>query len=87
MAKIRMLCAFSGKLCKECPVYRGRHYYLCFCDEYRGHLDELDKAGGTVAPLDSGLTAARKFEVPFIEPGSAIDPFVTIDERGEGGSI
>jgi len=38
MAKIKMLCPFSKELCRECPQYRGRHYYLCFCTKYRGYL-------------------------------------------------
>ena len=36
MAKEKVLCPFSGQLCKECPLYRGRHYYLCFNKSYRG---------------------------------------------------
>ena len=24
-----VLCPFSGKLCKQCAVYRGRHFQLC----------------------------------------------------------
>ena len=38
MAKIPMLCPFSKELCRECTVYRGRHYYICFRKEYRGYL-------------------------------------------------
>jgi hypothetical protein len=40
MAKVSMRCPFSGVLCKDCPVYRGRHFYLCFCEKYRGCLPE-----------------------------------------------
>lgn len=40
VAKTAMLCPFSNKLCKECAYYRGRHYYLCFSKEYRGHIGE-----------------------------------------------
>jgi len=40
MAKINMLCPFSHRLCDECPLYRGRHYYLCFCKKYRGYIGE-----------------------------------------------
>ncbi|MGQ9654877.1 MAG: hypothetical protein ACUVXD_12500 [Thermodesulfobacteriota bacterium] len=38
MAKEKMICPFSKGLCMECPQYRGRHYYLCFCTKYRGYL-------------------------------------------------
>ena len=38
MAKQRMRCVFSGQLCRECALFRGRHYYLCFARTYRGYL-------------------------------------------------
>jgi hypothetical protein len=38
MAKTEMLCPFSNKPCRECPQYRGRHYFLCFHTKYRGYL-------------------------------------------------
>ncbi|MBA4390736.1 MAG: hypothetical protein C0399_07345 [Syntrophus sp. (in: bacteria)] len=38
MAKIAMTCPFSNKICRDCAVYRGSHYYLCFKKEYRGCL-------------------------------------------------
>lgn len=43
MAKIDMICPFSKQLCQECPLYRGRHYYLCFSTKYRGYLGEKEK--------------------------------------------
>lgn len=38
MAKQKMRCVFSEQLCRECPMFRGRHYYLCFSRTYRGYL-------------------------------------------------
>ena len=38
MAKKPMICPFSKKLCRECSFYVGRHYYLCFSENYRGYL-------------------------------------------------
>ena len=29
MAKLLMICPFSNRMCMECGVYRGRHFYLC----------------------------------------------------------
>ena len=40
MAKTNMLCPFSKRLCSECPLYRGRHYYLSLCQKYRGHISQ-----------------------------------------------
>jgi hypothetical protein len=67
MAKEKMLCPFSGKLCKECPLYRGRHYYLCFNKSYRGHLEDTGEAAAENKPLEPVWEPA---EMP-----SAVDPF------------
>jgi len=40
MAKWKMNCPFSGKGCKECSIYRGRHYFLCFSKRYRGVIGD-----------------------------------------------
>jgi hypothetical protein len=40
MAKTKMLCPFNQRLCDECPIYRGRHFYLGLCQHYRGYLGE-----------------------------------------------
>jgi len=59
MAKIPMLCPFSKELCRECTVYRGRHYYFCFRKEYRGYLGQKSPIGG--------LLSERK--APVVIPG------------------
>jgi hypothetical protein len=74
MAKEDMICPFSGKLCRECPIYRGRHYYLCFSKRYRGHLEKL---GGDISKGNPGtleVEPVRQFRIPAKMP-SAIDPF------------
>ena len=38
MAKDKVMCPFSNKLCKECALYRGRHMNLCYIPDYRGYL-------------------------------------------------
>jgi hypothetical protein len=48
MAKTQMVCPFSGKACRECAIYRGRHYYWCFNPKYRGHLNKSDQASDGV---------------------------------------
>jgi hypothetical protein len=50
MAKRKMLCPFSNRPCRDCPVYRGRHYALCFSKSYRGYLGR---------PGEPALRAAR----------------------------
>jgi hypothetical protein len=69
MAKTRMMCPFSGGICKDCPVYRGRHYYLCFCEKYRRCLPEAIKD----LPV-SKKNSNGKFEMPSL-PASKKDPY------------
>jgi hypothetical protein len=74
MAKEKMICPFSGELCRECPIYRGRHYYLCFSKKYRGHVE---KPGGDNVESNPGtpeVECVKQFEIPAKMP-SAIDPF------------
>jgi hypothetical protein len=61
VSKLKMMCPFSRKLCRECPVYLGRHYYLCFCREYRGHLEHSE---GTSAGCSQPDNTAFRFEMP-----------------------
>jgi len=71
MAKKRMLCPFSGMLCKDCPLYRGRHYYLCFNEKYRGCLVKGEKA-----PPPSRQDSNSKFEIPpEVQALDVLDPF------------
>jgi len=61
MAKTKMLCPFTRKLCRECAQYRGRHYYLCFCSKYRGYIGDP----GDRAEQESGRRKAKeKFDLP-----------------------
>ena len=67
MAKTKMLCPFSKGLCRECPLYRGRHYYLCFCTKYRGYLGdpkEKTKKKSQISRIN------KKFEMPQQLPQS-----------------
>jgi hypothetical protein len=66
MAKIKMLCPFSGELCRECAQYRGRHYYLCFYAKYRGYLGTTAADKAKQKSWSSGFSA--EFEMPEIFP-------------------
>ena len=69
MAKTKMICPFMDKPCKECAFYRGRHYYLCFCEKYRGSLP------GAIKDLPMSKKRANgKFEMPSL-PASKKDPY------------
>jgi hypothetical protein len=71
MARITMKCPFPGVVCKECPVYRGRHYYLCFSEKYRGSLPGAKKD----LPM-SKKNSNSNFEMsPEVEGVKIFDPF------------
>jgi len=67
MAKKEMLCPFSDRLCIECPLFRGRHHYLCYKNKYRGYLGKKKSS-----EKESGMRGAKGFEMPLDlspEPG------------------
>jgi hypothetical protein len=66
MAKVKMMCPFSGQPCRECSVYRGRHYYLCF----RGKNGE--EVAGLVKPI---VRPASPFDSQGAFHGGIYDPF------------
>ncbi|MFC2050137.1 hypothetical protein ACFLTN_03045 [Chloroflexota bacterium] len=75
MAKTEMVCPFSNKVCEECALYRGRHYFLCFCERYRGHLSKPGRTNKANLPFLPGARPNPKFEIPLKIPTRAIDPF------------
>ena len=87
MAKERMICPFSNRICEECPLYRGRHYYLCFYKKYRGYLGKPEETDKGNSPLVSEARSNKKFEIPSLFPANAIDPFAIdreIHQKKEG---
>lgn len=80
-----MICPFSGRLCEECSLYRGRHYFLCFCEKYRGYLDGQRDAVGRTTSSAFRLSSPRRFEIPSLKIESAIDPFDIIIKEGKEG--
>ena len=36
MAKALRSCPFSSRLCRECPIYIGRHSQICMATRYQG---------------------------------------------------
>ena len=68
MAKTSMICPFSRKLCIECELYRGKHYFLCYCAKYRGNLGQSnEQVKFNAAP------SVVNFQT-FGEAGKSMDP-------------
>ncbi len=60
MVKQYMICPFSKKQCKECPIYRGRHAQICFAAGYHaGEFKDLMK------PKSEPINPSTKKEFPF----------------------
>ena len=62
-----MLCPFSNALCRDCPQFRGRHYFLCFQAKYRGYLGDSEK---TFLPRPWQTDPQPRFEMPSPLPSS-----------------
>jgi hypothetical protein len=74
LAKVKMICPFSGKLCKECSLYRGRHYLLCFDDRYRGYMKEF--AHGHNRDTDNNKDKISDiFQLSALTDSKSLDPF------------
>ena len=74
MAKEKMVCTFSDRLCEECALYRGRHYYLRFCKKYRGYLGESKDVHRAKYHTRPRVSSNEQFEMPSIIATKAIDP-------------
>ena len=82
MAKRRMLCPFSSQLCRNCSVYRGRHYALCFSEGYRGYLEPGEHARATLgSPFEAGTQ--DDFVIPKIRVKRPLDLRVGLEPRKE----
>ena len=62
MAKDKVICPFSNKLCIECALYRGRHVNLCYCSDYRGYLGVGKRSVEQKLPKIPLKIAARRFD-------------------------
>ena len=71
MAKDKIKCPFSEKLCKECALYRGRHINLCNSRDYRGYRG-----------MPKRLAQTNPVEIPKHIAAKPFDPFeILIKER------
>jgi hypothetical protein len=68
VAKTKKLCPFSGSLCKDCSLYRAKHYYICFGGNDRGNLRKPGEVSDTIAPPAPGPNRNDKCEIPHIKP-------------------
>jgi len=75
MAKTPMKCPFSEKMCEECQLYRGRHYYMCVNEHYRGYIKPKHKVEikGPAGNIDLN-TIKRLFEPWSVAGDSAKIP-------------
>jgi hypothetical protein len=57
-------------------LYRGRHYYLCFNQKYRGYLGGSGKLAREDLVSALGARSDGEFDIPPMIRTSATDPFV-----------
>jgi hypothetical protein len=75
LAKREMLCPFSDKLCKNCSLYIGRHYFLCYKPSYRGHIKHTGRRVEKYSHYFLGANSKKNLNVPKLEYREALDPF------------
>jgi hypothetical protein len=75
MAKETMVCPISGRACKNCCLFIGRHYFMCYAKS-RSHGPERVIKIQTEQPVD--LNVRGKFELP---DATGFDPFVAQLQR------
>ena len=56
-----MLCPFSGKLCIQCGIFRGRHAGFCYVTSYRGNEVQEGQVLKKPEPSNGG---EFRFEIP-----------------------
>jgi hypothetical protein len=66
VAKTKMQCLISGNLCRDCALYRARHYYVCFRDNNQGNRRKPGEVTDTVAPPALGPSEDHTSETPHI---------------------
>jgi hypothetical protein len=62
MTKAKMVCPFSGKMCIQCGIFRGRHGGFCYVTTYRGHMQE----GQVLKKPEPARDRDGKFDLPEI---------------------
>lgn len=71
MAKLPMRCPFNGKMCEECPLFRGRHYYLCTNEHYRGYIKQAEKIETEKQPRHIDFNTMKKLCEPWSDDSKA----------------
>jgi hypothetical protein len=66
VAKIKMQCLISGNPCRDCALYRARHYYVCFRDNDRRNQRKPGEVSDTIAPSAPGPSRNDRSETPIL---------------------
>lgn len=77
MAKIDIPCPFTHRLCRECALYRGRHYYLGLGEQSQGATSKPTEEAKSGAPRQSA--DCQKLElVPWASAASEAETTLRI---------
>ena len=81
MSKAKMVCPFSGKMCIECGIFRGRHAGFCYVTTYRGYGPEGQVLKKPEKKRSNGTTFDFP-EVPF-DPNrpTNLEDCIIVEER------
>ncbi len=78
MAKETMVCPISSKACKNCCLFIGRHYFMCYA---RSRHPGPERVVRLQTPRPAAVRARGKFALPA---STGFDPFLRGPENNEG---
>ncbi len=89
MARINTRCPFTHRLCTECALYRGRHYCLGFCQQYRGCIGgSTENTKSDSRHHSAGLQSLKDWVEPWAglanQPESELDVKLKVIDMESG---
>ncbi len=67
MSKFKMVCPFSKQLCRQCPIFRGRHLNLCSASKIPGgSRDSTRTPGARLGSKDTDFERWKVLERPVM---------------------
>jgi len=74
MAKDELVCPFTNRLCSECLIYRGRHYYI---SNHQQNCEHICKS------KQHTTSAVRHYSVDFQAFWKLVEPWKGIDYQSQ----
>ncbi len=64
MAKVKLVCPFSMKACRECGIFRGRHFGHCYFPKFEKRIANKEELEGQEIIKPKPANGSTRFEIP-----------------------